>query len=293
MINQSEQFLSLSVFTIAWLVLLSSYKVNSSSEKEVKALLKWKNSLPSQSLLDSWVLPDQVRNNTNSSLQTPCKWYGISCNEEGNVTGINLAHTGLRGTLQNLDFSSFPNLLRLDLKENRLTGVIPAAIGMASNLQYLDLSTNSLNGSLPLSLANLTMVYELAVSRNQITGILDPRLFPDGTSSSRTGLKSLKRLLCQKTQLGGRIPNEIGNLKSLVLLALDENYFHGPIPPSLANLSELSVLRVPVNQLSGKIPENFSTLRKLSDLRLFINQLSGFVPSQLGNLSSLTVLHLA
>ncbi|PON60524.1 Tyrosine-protein kinase [Parasponia andersonii] len=297
MANQLGEFLSFptKVLVIVWLVLLSPYKANSSTEKEVEALLKWKDSLPNQSILDSWVLSDPVHNNSksNTTHPTPCKWYGVSCNEEGSVTGINLAYTGLKGTLQHLDFSSFPNLLRLDLKENGLTGIIPATIGTVSSLQYLDLSTNSLNGSLPLSLANLTMVYELDVSRNQITGILDPRLFPDGTSSSRTGLKSLKNLLCQNTQLGGRIPNEIGNLKSLVLLALDENYFHGPIPPSLANLSELSVFRAPINQLSGEIPENFATLSKLSDLRLFINRLSGTVPSQLGNLSSLTVLHLA
>lgn len=215
------------------------------------------------------------------------------CNDAGSVTEINLAYTGLTGTLQDLDFSSFPNLLRLDLKVNKLTGTVPSNIGLLSKLQFLDLSTNSLHGTLPLSLANLTQVYELDVSRNNITGVLDPRLFPDGTGAAKTGLISLKNLLLQTTGLGGRIPQEIGNLKYLSLLALDENHFYGPIPRSLGNLSELSILRLSGNLLSGNIPPNLGTLSKLTDLRLLTNKLSGQVPEELGNLSSLTVLHLS
>jgi Leucine-rich repeat (LRR) protein len=199
---------------------------------------------------------------------------------------------GLTGTLQYLDFSSLTNLLRLDLRENQLTGTIPSSIGILYKLQYLDLATNFLYGTLPLSLANLTQAYELDFSRNNITGIIDPRLFPDGSAANKTGLVSLKNFLLQTTGLGGRIPEEIGNCKFLSLLALDENRFHGPIPSSLGNSSELTVLRLSNNLLSRNIPPNIVTLSKLTDLRLLTNRLSGFVPAELGNLSSLTVLHL-
>ncbi|GAV77617.1 LRR_1 domain-containing protein/LRR_7 domain-containing protein, partial [Cephalotus follicularis] len=152
------------------------------------------------------------------------------------------------------DFSSFPYLLRVDLKVNNLVGTILTNIGVLSKLQFLDLSTNYLNGMLPLSLANLTKVYELDISRNNITGILDPRLFPDGTSSNKTGLVSLQNFLLQSTLLGGRIPNAIGNLKYLVLLALDDNNFFGTIPSIFGQLIDLAVLRLSSNQLSGGIP---------------------------------------
>nr|AMM42858.1 LRR-RLK [Vernicia fordii] len=275
---------------VSWIVLLSFCKAGFASTAEALALLKWKPSLGNQSILQSWVLSPE---NTNSSALSHCKWRGITCDYAGSVTEINLAYTGLTGTLQSLDFSSFPNLLRLDLKVNQLTGNIPSNIGILSKLQFLDLSTNSLSGTLPLSLANLTQVYELDISRNNIIGVLDPRLFPDGTGATKTGLISLKHFLLQTTGLGGTIPEEIGNLKNLSLLALDENDFYGPIPPSLGDLSELTILRLSSNRLSGNIPPNLGTLSKLTDLRLFKNQLSGLVPPEFGNLSSLTVLHLS
>jgi Leucine-rich repeat (LRR) protein len=282
-------FVSLAIL-IDWIVLLLFCCKASlaSNAAEAEALLRWKDSLGNQSILQSWVAPA----NANSSTLSPCQWRGITCDDAGNVTQINLPNVGLTGTLQYLDFSSLTNLLRLDLRENQLTGTIPSSIGTLYKLQYLDLATNFLYGTLPLSLANLTQAYELDFSRNNITGIIDPRLFPDGSAANKTGLVSLKNFLLQTTGLGGRIPEEIGNCKFLSLLALDENRFHGPIPSSLGNSSELTVLRLSNNLLSGNIPPNIGTLSKLTDLRLLTNQLSGFVPAELGNLSSLTVLHL-
>ncbi|KAG5249162.1 leucine-rich repeat receptor protein [Salix suchowensis] len=275
---------------IEWIVLFLFFSEASlASNTEAEALLKWKDSLGNQSILQSWVAPE----NSSSRTLSPCLWRGITCDNAGNVTQINLPNVGLTGTLQNLNFSSLTNLLRLDLRENQLTGTIPSSIGVLYKLQYLDLATNLLYGTLPLSLADLTQAYELDFSRNNITGIIDPRLFPDGSAASKTGLVSLKNFLLQTTGLGGRIPEEIGNCKFLSLLALDENRFYGPIPSSLGNLSELTVLRLSGNLFSGNIPPNIGTLSKLTDLRLLTNQLSGFVPAELGNLSSLTVLHLA
>ncbi|KAK2379636.1 MDIS1-interacting receptor like kinase [Trifolium repens] len=244
---------------------------------QFEALLKWKQSLPPQPILDSWII------NNSSSTQTPCSWRGITCDSKGSVTIINLAYTGLEGTLNHLNLSVFPNLLRLDLKTNNLTGVIPENIGVLSKLQFLDLSTNYLNGTLPLSIANLTQVYELDVSRNDVSGILDPRLFPDGTNkpSSRTGLIGIRNLLFQDTLLGGPLPIEIGNIKNLTLLALDGG-----------NCKHLSILRLNENQFSGPIPPSIGKLTNLTDLRFFTNNLNGTVPQEFGNLSSLIVLHL-
>ncbi|KAK7341107.1 hypothetical protein VNO80_24031 [Phaseolus coccineus] len=271
----------------ATLVLLLTMSEGTSGLTQADALLRWKQSLPHQPIMDSWVI------NSTATTQTPCSWRGITCDSQGTVTIINLAYTGLAGTLHNLNFSVFPNLLRLDLKENNLTASIPQNIGVLSKLQFLDLSDNYLNGTLPLSIANLTQVFELDVSRNDISGVLDPALFPDGSHTPKTGLIGIRNLLFQDTLLGGRIPNEIGNIRNLTLLALDGNNFHGPIPPSLGNCTHLSILRLPQNQLSGPIPPSIGKLTNLTDVRLFTNNLNGTVPQEFGNLSSLIVLHLA
>ncbi|KAI8566735.1 hypothetical protein RHMOL_Rhmol02G0065000 [Rhododendron molle] len=257
---------------------------------EVEALLRWKQSLRNQTIVSSWIFN---QTNGNSSASSPCNWRGISCNDAGNVTGLNLAYTGLQGTLDHLNFSYFPLLLRLDLKVNRLNGTIPTNIGLLSNLVYLDLSTNSFSGTIPLSVANLTKVVELDFGRNPITGQLDPRLFPDrGSSQAKTGLLSLQRLLFQSTLLSGPLPPEIGNLEDLTILALDNNSFSGPIPQSLGNLSKITILYLTQNKFSGQIPKNFGTLTKLTELSLFSNYLSGSVPEEIGNLSSLVRFHL-
>ncbi|KAJ7982527.1 putative Receptor protein kinase [Quillaja saponaria] len=286
MANHSRNFVAIS-FSAAWVILIAVFKLTTGSTTEAEALLRWKASIPDQPILKSWVIPSQ----NSSTAKSPCGWRGITCDVAGNVIEINLAYTDLRGTLEKLDFSSFPNLLSLDLKLNQLTGNIPENIGILSKLQLLDLSTNFLNGTLPLSLANLTQVYELDFSRNNITGELYPQLFPGGTN--QIGLIGIKNLLFQDTLLGGQIPIEIGNLKNLVLIALDGNSFYGPIPPSLGNCSELSILMLSENQLTGSIPPTIGSLSKLTDLRVLTNKLSGLVPQGIGNLSSLTVLHLA
>ncbi|GMP77909.1 hypothetical protein CsSME_00034025 [Camellia sinensis var. sinensis] len=287
----TKQVKHLSLFAtfllVSLLVLPPFCNAQPSPNSQAEALLKWKQSIANQSILTSWAIK------TNLSSSSHCKWLGIACNNAGDVIGLNLAYSGLKGTLERLDFSSFPQLLRLDLKVNQLTGTIPITIGLLTNLQFLDLSTNAFTGIFPLSVANLSMVVELDVSRNMISGELDSGLFPNGTEGAKTGLFSLQRLLIQDTNMSGYIPLELGNCKNLTLIALDGSHFFGTIPSSLGNLSELTVLRMTENQLSGEIPWNIGTLTKLIDLRLFKNRLFGSVPQGIGNSSALTTLHIA
>ena len=92
--------------------------------KEAEALLEWKVSLDnqSQSLLSSW------------AGDSPCNWFGISCDKSGSVTNISLSNSSLRGTLNSLRFSSFPNLIELILHNNSLYGFIPSHINECREL---------------------------------------------------------------------------------------------------------------------------------------------------------------
>ncbi|KAI9080621.1 hypothetical protein K1719_037427 [Acacia pycnantha] len=266
---------------IACFVFCSLYQ-HTSGLTETEALLRWKQSLPWQPILDSWVSPPQAN---SSAVQTPCSWRGIKCDSKGTVVELNLNNTGLKGTLKNLNFSAFPNLVLLNLKFNQLIGPIPESIGLLSKLQFLDLNRNYLNGTIPLSLSNLTQLYELDLSQNYITGILDPRLFPDGSDEPKTGLIGIKYIVLQGLLLGGKIPNEIGNLKQLTILALYQNSFYGPIPLSFGNCTHLNILSLAANSFSGTIPPILGRLPNLTDVRVFINNFSGPLPQWFQNRS--------
>ena len=291
MATQKKDFLFVFSLTVTFLLLV---KVIEGSSMEAEALLRWKQSLPPQesSILDSWV--DESSSHNSTFLNNPCQWNGIICTNEGHVSEIDLAYSGLRGTLEKLNFSCFSSLIVLDLKVNKFSGAIPSSIGALSNLQYLDLSTNFFNSTIPLSLSNLTQLLELDLSRNFITGVLDSRLFPNGFSSkSNLGLRNLRNFLLQDTLLEGKLPEEIGNVKFLNLIAFDRSQFSGEIPQSIGNLTYLNALRLNSNYFYGEIPKSIGNLKHLTDLRLFINYLSGEVPQNLGNVSSFEVLHLA
>ena len=87
---------------------------------------------------------------SNGTSLSHCKWYGITCSDGGSVTEINKPGAHLGDYMVKLNFSSFPNLVRLDLSNMTLLGSIPHEIGTLSKLTYLDLSNNNLAGELPI-----------------------------------------------------------------------------------------------------------------------------------------------
>ena len=91
---------------------------------------------------------------SNGTSLSHCKWRGITCSDGGSVTEINMAGAYLYDEIRKLKFSSFPNLVRLDLSNMTLRGSIPNEIGTLSKLTYHDLSNNYLEGELPITLAN-------------------------------------------------------------------------------------------------------------------------------------------
>ncbi|XP_058094893.1 MDIS1-interacting receptor like kinase 2-like [Magnolia sinica] len=296
-----------SLLSFLFLLLGSSYEAASSTSEEAKALLEWKASLSQTEALRSWSLFPSA-NTSATQESSPCKWTGISCDHAGSVVEIHLWNTNLQGMLDNLSFSSFPNLVRLNLSQNSLHGTIPTQIGSLSKLIFLDLSTNQLSSALPLTLANLTRILELDLSHNMITGEMSPRFFTNwsrlislqlhtnkltGQVPSRIGLlRNLRHLDLSQNQMVGLIPPEIGTLKDLLTLRLHGNNLTGVIPPFLGNLSQLTHLHLHENIISGPIPREIGNMRNLKELLICHNHLNGSIPSILGNLTQLNYLHL-
>nr|POE46552.1 mdis1-interacting receptor like kinase 2 [Quercus suber] len=134
--------------------------------KEAKTLLKWKTNLhsKSQSFLSSW------------AGSNPCNWVGINCDKSGSITHLNLSSHSLKGTLHNLSFQSFPNLLSVDLSYNSLFGTIPTNIVHLSKLSVLNLSYNQFTRIIPSEIGQLTSLHTFYLAANHMSGLIPPEL---------------------------------------------------------------------------------------------------------------------
>ena len=174
-------------------------------------------------------------------------------------------------------------VLRLDLRNRALTGVIPHELTTLTQLQALNLSWNFLSGSVPPELSRLTNLQVLDFHANYLSGYIPPQL---------GRLTNLTRLSLNANFLQGPIPFELSDLSQLEFLNLSSSLLSGPIPVELSRLSRLRYLGLGSNQLTGTIPAELGTLTGLASLILSHNGLTGPIPPELGNLVHLGVLEL-
>jgi len=206
-----------------------------------------------------------------------------------NASGlIGLTYLGLHsnvftGTLEGR-LTNLPNLQRLYVNENRLTGSIPPEVGNLISLTVLRANSNQFTGDLPRNIENLRNLQEVNLSNNPYQGrvLFDPRQ-----------MSSLTALDLSSSQLQGELPNASG-LISLTYLALHGNAFTGTLEGRLTNLPNLQFLYLNNNQLTGSIPPEIGmgNLRSLQGMYLFNNQLTGRIPTQIGDLLALRNLYL-
>ncbi|XAR66585.1 Non-specific serine/threonine protein kinase [Bertholletia excelsa] len=158
---------------------------------EVAALMSVKSKMvDANHVLDGWDI--------NSV--DPCTWNMVACSSDGFVISLEMASTGLAGTLSP-SIGNLSHLRTMLLQNNQLSGPIPSEIGRLSELITLDLSGNQFSGEIPSSLGFLTHLNYLRLSRNR---------------------------------LSGRIPRPVANLTGLSFLDLSSNNLSGPTPKILA-----------------------------------------------------------
>ncbi|UFH56246.1 hypothetical protein [Spirosoma sp. KNUC1025] len=226
--------------------------------------------------------PNWTNNSGWLTGDSPCGWYGIVCQPNGRVIGLDLHNNNLTGSLP----TTLPLLTKLkvfNVHKNKLVGTIPTNLSQLVNLQLLYLSNNQFVGTLPSEFSALTELLLLDVSANQLTGTIP---------ASLSALTKAKQLAFSKNFFTGTIPPSFGMLADLQVLYLNDNLLTGSIPNELSMLAKLQLLSAGKNKLTGQIPASLGVLSEMLALYLNDNQLSGSIPSSLGNLTKLEVLYL-
>ena len=86
------------------------------------------------------------------------------------------------------------------------------------------------------------------------------------------------RLILNRNNLVGNIPEQIGELSNLRTLWLNDNHLSGELPLSMTNLLRLEDLSLANNHLSGKVSHIIPKFRHLSLLDLNDNNFTGDLP---------------
>ncbi|KAJ3677549.1 hypothetical protein LUZ60_003273 [Juncus effusus] len=240
-----------------------------------QALLAWRQTLNTTNpQLDSWK-PTDVN---------PCKWYGILCNPNSQVTTISLKSLDLQGCSVPSNLQPLKSLTTLVLTGTNLTGTIPKQIGDYSNLISLDLSKNQLSGEIPSELCKLSKLQTLSLNSNSLQGAIPSNL---------GDLSSLMYLTLYDNSLSGIIPSSIGNLKRLQTFRAGGNQnLKGPLPKEIGNCTDLTMIGLAETGISGSLPSSIGNLKKLETIAIYTAMLSGPIPDEIGNCTALTSLYL-
>ncbi|KAB5534965.1 hypothetical protein DKX38_018051 [Salix brachista] len=295
-------FLCPSVFSFTLLLSINSLFFHScySIDEQGQALLAWKNSLnTSTDALNSW----------NPFDSSPCKWFGVHCNSNGNIIEINLKGVDLQGPLPS-NFQPLNSLKSLILSSANLTGGIPKAFGDYLELTLIDLSDNSLSGEIPEEICRLRKLQTLSLNANFLEGVIPSdignlsslvylTLFDNQLSGEiPKSVGALRRLQIfraglAETSISGSLPSSIGMLKRIQTIAIYATLLSGAIPEAIGDCSELQNLYLYQNSISGQIPRRIGGLKKLQSLLLWQNSMVGAIPDELGSCTEITVIDLS
>ncbi|XP_059303443.1 probable inactive receptor kinase At1g48480 [Lycium ferocissimum] len=167
----------------------------------------------------------------NTTNTTPCKWAGISC-ENNRVTVLRLPASSLIGNLPVNTISNLTKLRTISLRFNRLSGSLPSDFSKLTELRNLYLQENNFTGDIPSSFFTLHFMVRLDLSNNNFTGEI-----PTGFNN----LTRLRTLMLEKNQFSGSVPEL--KLPKLVQFNVSGNSLNGSIPKSLESM--------PVDSFSG------------------------------------------
>jgi len=168
----------------------------------------------------------------------------------------------------------------LDLSYNQITGMLPASIGLLSELEELDLYGNHLDGEVTEShLSNLSKLRELFLTGNTLSVKIAPDWIPP-FQILNLGLRSC--------ELGPTFPSWLLTQRSLLGLDISDSRLNGSVPELFwSNLQNVIWLNMSHNNLTGSILNLTVQFLDRPSILLNSNQFESKVPSFLLQASQL------
>lgn len=282
--------LLLAVFRVLFCTEISLVSAECQSDQQ-SLLLQLKNSLnfsPASSVkLVNWIQSVDC-----------CSWNGVSCDEDGRVTGLDLSTENIAGVIDNSSSLFYLQHLRsLNLGFNNFNrSQIPTQIGMLGNLVYLNLSNAGFGGQIPIEISRLTRLVSLDLSAFFL-GKFSLELQNPNLTMLVQNLSDLTELYLDGVRISARgetwcqaISSSLPNLREL---SMSNCNLAGPIDPSLLKLRNLSIIRLDNNNFSTSVPDFFGNFSSLISLRLSSCGLSGNLPGRVFQLQTLQTLDLS
>ena len=170
---------------------------------------------------------DNWTDNTDWLSNRPLRyWHGVSTDDRGRVT-------------------------RVELRDNNLVGTLAPELGKLDTLEVVSLDRNSLTDEIPVEWGDLSNLTRLAMNRNQLTGAIPAEL---------GSLSNLSIIGLARNNLSGSLPTSLGNLTGLTRLSLHDNTaLSGELPSGFTNLADLQRLAIANTGLCAPDDEAFTT----------------------------------
>ncbi|PQQ03445.1 receptor-like kinase TMK4 [Prunus yedoensis var. nudiflora] len=179
------------------------------------------------------------------------------------------------------DISKCETLFDLQLRDNLLTGIVPATLMSSTALQNVSLDNNKLQGPLPVFGSNVKKATLDGTNSFCQTkpGPCDPQV---NTLLEVAGALGYPILLAESWEGNNACDGwsfiVCDTQGKVITVNFENKHFTGIISPAFANLTSLKNLVLKNNNLTGSIPANLLTLTQLQLLDVSNNNLFGEIP---------------
>jgi len=241
-------------------------------------------------------------------------FYGITCDDDGRVTELDLSDNLLTGAWPPEVVYLGSNLRVIDLYKNEFLTNYQNDTSWLSDMgptfQTFMVQGTAFGGhipKLPSSIVNFNIAdtlydggltdenFQDATSLAYID--MDNNNFSNGTATGIPNvvgqLPNLQYFYCNDCFLNGNWSFLEGVTSPIVELWIDANVnITGTIPADVGNLTTLESLSIAYNSLTGYMPTTFDGLTNLKQFWAYGNLLSGEIPTTLGELTKLSIVQL-